>query len=97
MTANKSYLSSSKYGYDFVVATTQASINSGLKEYLNTINQPTTTLCFLADSKGNPSVPITLDALKAKTGGSIPSRYRVVLRIVIPALRRSHKTSLWWV
>lgn len=72
MTANKSYLSSSKYGYDFVVATTQASINAGLKEYLNTIDQPSTTLCFLADDKGNPSTPITLDALKAKTGGVDP-------------------------
>ncbi len=72
MTANSSYLSSSKYGYDFVVATTQASINSGLKEYLNTINQPSTTLCFLADSKGNPNTPITLDALKAKTEGIDP-------------------------
>lgn len=73
MTADKSFLSSPKYGYDFVVATTQASINSGLKEYLDTIDQPTTSLCFLADPKtGNPTTQISLVDLKAKTGGIDP-------------------------
>ncbi|WP_168790571.1 hypothetical protein [Paraburkholderia aromaticivorans] len=72
MSANKSYLSSAKYGYDFVVATTQASINSGLKEYLATIDQPATDLCFLANQKGLPSVEISLNDLKAKTGGIDP-------------------------
>lgn len=72
MAYDKSFLSSSKYGYDFVVATTQASINSGLKEYLNTIDQPVTYLCFLVNDKGNPSTYITLDELKAKTGGVNP-------------------------
>jgi hypothetical protein len=72
MSAKKSFLSSPKYGYDFVVATTQASINAGLKEYLNTINQPTTAICFLADELGNPTTQISLDELKAKTGGIDP-------------------------
>jgi hypothetical protein len=72
MSANKSYLSSAKYGYDFVVATTQASINSGLKEYLATIDQPATVLCFLANPKGLPSVEISLSELKTKTGGIDP-------------------------
>lgn len=68
----QSDLSSSAYGYDFVVATTQASINSGLKEYLNNANQPATALCFLADAKGQPTTIITLDELKEKTGGIDP-------------------------
>lgn len=67
-----SYLTSPKYGYDFVVATTQASINSDMKEYLNGVDQPTTTLCFLADTKGNPTTQISLEDLKAKTGGIDP-------------------------
>ncbi|GMQ29587.1 hypothetical protein [Algoriphagus confluentis] len=70
--SKQSFLSSPKYGYDFVVATTQASINSGLKEYLNAVDQPETYLCFLADSKGNPTVEISLEDLLAKTGGVNP-------------------------
>lgn len=72
MSSSQSFLSSQKYGYDFVVATTQASINAGLKEYLHNVNQPSTSLCFLADSKGNPTTEISLDDLKAKTGGIDP-------------------------
>ncbi|MBD2329771.1 hypothetical protein [Alkalinema sp. FACHB-956] len=72
MASNKSYLSSPKYGYDFVVATTQASINAGLKEYLDTIDQPTTYLCFLVDDDGNPSEYIDLETLKQRTGGIDP-------------------------
>jgi hypothetical protein len=72
MSANQSFLSSEKYGYDFVVATTQESINAGLKEYLDTIDQPVTNLCFLVDDNGNPSNQISLDDLKAKTGGIDP-------------------------
>ncbi|RIW12898.1 hypothetical protein D0X99_17520 [Algoriphagus lacus] len=75
MSANpskQSFLSSPKYGYDFVVATTQASINSGLKEYISSVDQPETFLCFLADSKGNPTVELSLDQLLAKTGGVNP-------------------------
>lgn len=72
MTATQSNLSSAKYGYDFVVATTQASINAGLKQYLNDVTQPTSYICFLADEKGNPTTEISLDDLKAKTGGIDP-------------------------
>lgn len=72
MASTKSFLSSPKYGYDFVVATTQASINSGLKEYLDTIDQPTTYLCFLVDEDGNPSKCVDLDILKTMTGGIDP-------------------------
>ena len=72
MSINQSYLSSPKYGYDFVVATTQASINSGLKEYLHNIDQPETIICYLADSLGNPSVQISLADLLKRTGGINP-------------------------
>jgi len=72
MTANKSFLSSQKYGYDFVVATTQASINLNLRNYLNTCNQPATYLCFLANDQGNPTVEVSLDKLKTQTGGVNP-------------------------
>lgn len=72
MSAKKSFLSSPKYGYDFVVATTQASINSGMKEYLATVDQPATVLCFLANPDGQPTTQITLEELKARTGGIDP-------------------------
>lgn len=72
MSASQSNLSSPQYGYDFVVATTQASINSGLLEYLASSDQPTTYLCFLADQNGNPTVEISLDDLMSRTGGVDP-------------------------
>ncbi|QEC77564.1 hypothetical protein [Mucilaginibacter ginsenosidivorax] len=68
MSAKQSFLSDPHYGYDFVVATTQASINSTMKEYLYKIKQPTTYICFLADSLGNPTTPITVEDLVTKTG-----------------------------
>jgi hypothetical protein len=70
--ASLSDLSSSKYGYDYVVATTQASINSGLLQYLANANEPTSYLCFLADDKGNPTTEVTLDQLMSQTGGVNP-------------------------
>lgn len=72
MSASQSNISSEKYGYDFVVATTQASINAGLKEYLHNADQPTTYICFLADKDGNPTKQISLPELKKKTGGINP-------------------------
>ena len=72
MSSSQSNLSSSQYGYDFVVATTQASINSALRQYLANANEPTAYLCFLADDKGNPTTEITLEELMTKTGGINP-------------------------
>ncbi|KAK4460579.1 hypothetical protein QBC42DRAFT_332263, partial [Cladorrhinum samala] len=69
---NASFLAGPKYGCDFVVATTQASINSGLLEFLANSNQPETYLCFLADDDGNISQQITLDQLLKLTGGVNP-------------------------
>lgn len=74
MTAKNSNLSAPAYGYDFVVSTTQASINSGLLAFLAEGGQPVQDLIFLADPKPlNPVYPpITLDALKKLTGGVDP-------------------------
>lgn len=69
MAAGSSYLSSDKYGYDFVIATTQASINSGLWEYLQQgPSQPVQYLCFSPDDFGSPSVFIDLNDLEKDTG-----------------------------
>lgn len=67
-----SYLSSPQCGCDFVVATTQASINSGLREYLAEQDHPIQYLCIMLDDKGNPTVQISLDELKAKANGANP-------------------------
>lgn len=72
MPADQSNLSSSKYGYDFVVATTQESINAGLREYLYKVPQEPKVLCFLADDTGNPTKLIELEELKKRTDGIDP-------------------------
>ncbi|RAH86125.1 hypothetical protein BO86DRAFT_434744 [Aspergillus japonicus CBS 114.51] len=59
-------------GCDFVVATTQASINSSLLEYLAEGSQPMEYICYLADEKGNPTLEIGRDQLLEKTGGIDP-------------------------
>lgn len=50
MDASNSNLTDLGYGYDFVVSTTQASINSGLLEYLWESNQPINYICYLSVS-----------------------------------------------
>lgn len=72
MSSNQSFLSSPKYGYDFVVATTQASINSTMKQYLGTILQPETLVCFLVDDQGLPNKAVTLEEFKILSGGIDP-------------------------
>ncbi|KAI0413451.1 hypothetical protein F5X98DRAFT_390762 [Xylaria grammica] len=73
MPVDSSYLSSEKYGYDFVVATTQASINSGLLAFLAEGNQPVTYLCFLVDPQtGNPNKQVSLDELIESSNGVNP-------------------------
>jgi len=72
MSANQSNLSSPQYGYDFVVATTQASINTGLKEYLYSVQEPEVILCYVADQNGDPTILITLAELLARTNNISP-------------------------
>jgi hypothetical protein len=55
-----------------VVATTQESINAGLREYLYKVPQEPKVLCFLADDSGNPTKLIELDELKKRTDGIDP-------------------------
>ncbi|KAB8253578.1 hypothetical protein BDV32DRAFT_158018 [Aspergillus pseudonomiae] len=52
-----------KTGYDFVVSTTETSINDGLRAYFNNSDQPVQYLCFLVDSQGNVDKSITLEEL----------------------------------
>ena len=40
MSASQSQLSAARYGYDFVVATTQASINATMKQFLSGLTEP---------------------------------------------------------
>ncbi|MGY1949047.1 hypothetical protein [Nocardia asiatica] len=67
MSSSDSDLSDPHYGYDFVVATTQGSINATLKEFLAEIAEPVTIACYVADEKGNP-VPIDYGTLKQESG-----------------------------
>ncbi|GFN17260.1 hypothetical protein AtubIFM55763_004296 [Aspergillus tubingensis] len=69
--ASASYLSdTSKYGYDFVVSTTQASINSGLLEYLDSDSLPEMYICYHADANANIVGEISLDDVKEQSGYS---------------------------
>jgi hypothetical protein len=55
MTASQSDLSAPRYGYDFVVATSQASINATMKEFLAGVTEPVVTRCYIADAAGKPT------------------------------------------
>ena len=66
-----SRLSDSKYGYDLVVATTQASINSTMLNYMSGMNAISTKAVYVADSKGKP-VYMDYHDLLTKAHGSDP-------------------------
>ncbi|KAJ6001626.1 gamma-glutamyltranspeptidase periplasmic precursor [Penicillium canescens] len=68
----KSHLSGREGGYDFVIATTQSSVNAGLKEFLDKVDQPTTTFCIIQNSRGEIAEAITLDELKERSNGVDP-------------------------
>lgn len=57
---------------DFVVSTTQASFNSGLKEFLNETIQPTLDICFLTDDDRTINDQLTLTEFKELSGGVDP-------------------------
>jgi hypothetical protein len=71
MSGIQSNLSSAKYGYDFVVATTQASINATMKEFLAQLTEPVVTVCYVADCDGNPR-EISYQELRDKANNSDP-------------------------
>ncbi|KJJ30917.1 hypothetical protein AFLA70_472g000860 [Aspergillus flavus AF70] len=70
--SNLSNLWSEKYGYDFVVATTQASINSDLRVFLSEEDQPVSYTCFCMDCEGEPTKMIGLEELLKLTDGVNP-------------------------
>ncbi|AQH05587.1 hypothetical protein A9R05_41940 (plasmid) [Burkholderia sp. KK1] len=71
MTASQSNLSDPHLGYDIVVATTQASINAALKQYLAGISSPEVIVCYIYDNQNN-LVPIPYSDLKDGAKGSDP-------------------------
>ncbi|GCB25750.1 hypothetical protein AAWM_08635 [Aspergillus awamori] len=70
--ASGSNLSSPRYGFDFVVSTTQASINSGLKLWLAKGDHPVKYMYFLVDEYGNPTIEKTREELLVLSGGIDP-------------------------
>jgi len=71
MSANQSNLSDPHYGYDFVVATTQESINATMKEHLYNTTFPVIKMYWNQDDNGNP-VPVSYDDLMKQTNGTDP-------------------------
>jgi hypothetical protein len=71
MSVAQSNLSSVDYGYDFVVATTQESINATMKLFLSSGQEPVVNICYVADDHGNPK-QIDYEQLKANAHGSDP-------------------------
>lgn len=69
--SNASNISSARYGYDFVVATTQASINATMMNFLSTRKEPIVAICYIADATGKP-VPIDYAELKQRAQDSDP-------------------------
>jgi hypothetical protein len=71
MSANQSNLSDPHYGYDFVVATTQESINGTMKEYLYNSTFPLVQMYWNQDAGGNPVAVSRADLLQ-QTNGTDP-------------------------
>ncbi|KAF5650609.1 hypothetical protein F52700_326 [Fusarium sp. NRRL 52700] len=71
MSASASNLSSGHYGYDFVVAVTQASINATLKAFMRNLQEPIVTVYYVADDNGNP-VQMDFQSFKKVAGETDP-------------------------
>jgi hypothetical protein len=71
MSASQSNLSDPHYGYDLVVAVTQASINATLKQLLAGLTAPEVTVCYVYDENNN-LVPIDYQTLLTNAQGSDP-------------------------
>jgi len=70
MSASQSFLSSPDYGYDYVVAVTQDSINATATAFLTT-RQPVVSACYVADDNGDPKY-IDYETLKKNAKGTDP-------------------------
>lgn len=71
MSATQSNLSNAHFGYDFVVATTQESINATMKEYLYDSEFPVVKMYWNQDAMGNP-VPVSYEDLMTQTNNTDP-------------------------
>ncbi|CAG7557988.1 unnamed protein product [Fusarium equiseti] len=71
MSGSASNLSSPQYGYDVVVAVTQASINATLRQYLSTVQAPVINICYVLDANGNPT-QIGYEQLMSSSNGTDP-------------------------
>lgn len=71
MSASQSNLSDPRFGYDLVVAVTQASVNTTLKELLLGLQSPEVTICYVYDENNN-LVPIDYQTLLVNAQGSDP-------------------------
>ncbi|MDI1257395.1 MAG: hypothetical protein PSV16_14975 [Flavobacterium sp.] len=72
MSANQSDLSASKYGYDFVVATTQRSINNSIRDYLWNTSFNLMKVYWNQDPVTNAPVRVSYEDLMVQTNGTDP-------------------------
>lgn len=71
MSVIQSNLAAPAYGYDFVIATTQDSINTTIKEYLSGASQTEVAICYVADANGNPT-PVDYNTFVQNANGTDP-------------------------
>jgi hypothetical protein len=72
MSTNQSNLSSPQFGYDFVVAVTQAAINSTMREFVNETEMPLITAYYNQDPATGAAVEVDLPTLLTQTNGTDP-------------------------
>lgn len=68
--SNSSHLSSERYGYDFVVSTTQGSINAMMKQYLLANKKPEVCCCFI--NKDGEETQVSLEEVLSKSNNTNP-------------------------
>jgi hypothetical protein len=68
MSWSDSFLSSPKYGYDYVVALSQAGIDARLKQYLADLRPMPFSVAFVADKNGRATRVQDLNAFKRQVG-----------------------------
>lgn len=71
MSVSESNLSDPHYGFDLVVAVTQASVNATLKQMLAQLAAPEVVLCYVLNDNGD-LVPIAYPTLVAEANGTDP-------------------------
>src|SRR5258706_15011630 len=69
MSATGSNLSSPKYGYDLVCATTQRAINATMKRFLPAFNGTQFSACYVYDLQSKKTVEASLASITSQIGG----------------------------